>query len=113
MSWWSYEKDASGKTYYVTSDYSGIYFILLIPISMIFAQYFFNPTGTVRFLLWSGFGCILLAKLALFRRGIWNSWGTRQMTIRWARLYKLGYSLISLAILLIVVAYLVAIRLAH
>ena len=108
MSWWSYEKDASGRVIYVSSEYSGIYFFLLISISLVFAQYVFNPTGTVRFLLWSGFGCILLAKLSLFRRGIWNSWGTRQMTVRWARLYKLGYALIGLAVVLIIMAYRIA-----
>ena len=105
MSWWSYEKDASGRVIYVASDYSGIYFFLLILIAIGSLLYFVNPTGTVRFLLWSGFSCILMAKLSLFHRGIWNSWGTRQMTVRWARLYKLGYALIVLGIVLIIAAY--------
>ena len=105
MSWWSYEKDASGKTYYVTPEYSGVYFFLPTLIAIGSLLYFVNPTGTVRFLLWSGFSCILMAKLSLFRGGIWNSWGTRQMTVRWARLYKLGYALIVLGIVLIIAAY--------
>ena len=108
MSWWSYEKDASGRVIYVSSDYSGIYPFLVFLFLMGAMQYLVNPTGAVRFLLWSGFGCILLAKLSLFRRGIWNSWGTGQMTARWARLYKLGYTLIGLAVVLIIMAYRIA-----
>lgn len=67
-----------------------------------------NPTATVRFLLWSGFSSIFLAKVPLFRRAIWNSWGSKKMTASWARLYKLGYALIGMAIFLLIVAFRVA-----
>lgn len=108
MSWWSYEKDASGKVIYVSSDYSGIYPFFVILSTIITLQYLMSPTGTVRFLLWSGFCCILLAKLSLFRRGIWSSWGTREMTVWWARTYQLGYAFIGLGIVLIIMAYRIA-----
>ena len=108
MSWWTYEKDANGRIIYVASDYSAIFPFLLVFLAIGSVQYLINPTGTVRFLLWSGFGCLLLSKLSLFRRGIWNSWGTGQMTVRWARLYKLGYALIGLAVVLIIMAYRIA-----
>jgi hypothetical protein len=108
MSYWSYEKDASGRTIYTSSGVSASVTLAVIALGLLVAQYLFNPTGTVRFLLWSGFACILAAKLSLFRRGIWNSWGTSQMTVWWVWLYKLGYGLIGLAIILILIAYRVA-----
>jgi len=76
MSWWTYERDKTGKVYYVSTDISSFYFLFLILGGLLFAQFFINPTGTVRVLLWSGFLCVLMAKISLFRRGIWVSWGS-------------------------------------
>src|SRR5262249_34265858 len=47
-----------------------------------------------------GFSCVLLAKPSLFRRGLWVSWGSRQVTHGYARLYWLGYALMGLGALL-------------
>jgi hypothetical protein len=105
MSWWTYEKDKNGRTYYVSHDSAGPYFLLLILGGILFAYYFANPTGTVRVLLWTGFVCILLSKVSLFARGRWISWGPRELTIWWSRLYKLGYVLLGISVLLILAAY--------
>jgi hypothetical protein len=105
MSWWRYEKDASGRTIYTSTDVSAL--IMFIPFFFLFPGmlYFVDPTGTVRSFLWSGLACILAAKLSLFRRRIWTSWGTGEMTVGWARLYKFGYGLIGLAIILIIITF--------
>ncbi|MSP41208.1 MAG: hypothetical protein EXR70_22205 [Deltaproteobacteria bacterium] len=105
MSWWSYEKEPSGRIVYVTSDYSAIMPLFVVVCAIGTLQYLMSPTGTVRFLLWSGFSSVLMAKLRLFRRGIWSSWGPEKMTRGWATLYKVGYALIALGIFLIILAY--------
>jgi len=46
-----------------------------------------------------------MAKVSLFRRGIWVSWGSGPMTVWWSRVYKLGYILISVGVALILVAH--------
>jgi hypothetical protein len=48
-----------------------------------------------------GFGCFLVAKLSLLTRGIHASWGPGPMTPGYARLYKAGYALMALGILLL------------
>ena len=105
MSWWSYEKDKNGKVYAVSNDTTGPFFLSMILLGILFAYYFANPTGTVRVLLWTGFVCILAAKVSLFARGRWISWGPREMTIWWSRLYKVGYLLLGISVVLIMAAY--------
>jgi len=39
----------------------------------------------------AGFGLFLSAKICLFRKGIFISFGTRHMSVRAANLYRLGY----------------------
>ena len=105
MSWWTYQTDNNGKTYYVSNDTTGPFFLSLILLGVLFGYYLANPNGTVRFLLWTGFLCILAAKVSLFARGRWISWGPRKMTIWWSRLYKLGYLLLGISVVLIIAAY--------
>jgi len=50
MSWWTYQKDENGKTYYVSNDITGVHFLSLILLGIFCAYYFTNPTGTVRVL---------------------------------------------------------------
>ena len=45
-------------------------------------------------LLLAGFMCLVVAKLSLFRRGTWVSWGPRLLSARNASLYKAAYALI-------------------
>jgi len=105
MSWWRYKKDKTGKIYYVSTDIRSFSFLFLILFGLLFGQFLVNPTLTVRVLLWSGFFCVLTAKIPLFRRGIWVSWGPGQMTVWWSRLYKLGYVLMGVGVLLRLAAY--------
>jgi hypothetical protein len=79
MSWWTYKKDKDGKVYVTSMDITSWFVlfmvvgpILFMVIGPLFAgQFFVNPTGTIRFLLWGGFLCLLAAKISLFRRGVW------------------------------------------
>ena len=53
--------------------------------------------------LLSGLAFIAMAKVPLFRRGIWRSWGPRQMTRPFAVSYGLGYALLATGAVLLVV----------
>ena len=46
-----------------------------------------------------GFFLFLAAKLSLFYKGIWFSWGTSQMSSTFSTLYKGGYLLMVLGLL--------------
>jgi hypothetical protein len=105
MSWWTYKKDKDGKVYLISSDITFVMFPIMLFMALFVAIFFANPTGTVRFLLWSGLSCLLAAKVSLFRRGIWSSWGPGQMTKPWSRVYTVGYVLIGVGTLMTIAAY--------
>ena len=46
-----------------------------------------------------GLAFLIIAKVSLFRRGIWFSFGPKLMTRGYARLYKLSYILIGIGVL--------------
>ncbi len=52
-----------------------------------------------------GFICLVAAKLSVFRRAVWVSWGPGPMTTWWSRLYKFAYVLVGIGALLIAMAY--------
>jgi hypothetical protein len=51
--------------------------------------------------------CLAVAKVSLFRRGIWISWGAGDMTKQNARLYWTGYALMGSGLVLYLLAWLV------
>ena len=52
-----------------------------------------------------GFACFAVAKLSVIRRGIWTSFGSQAMTKWWKRLYRVGYALMALGVVLVMAAY--------
>ncbi len=46
-----------------------------------------------------GLAFLIIAKVSLFRRGIWFSFGSKLMARGYARLYKLSYILIGIGVL--------------
>jgi hypothetical protein len=55
---------------------------------------------TTVIIMGSGIICLTVAKISLFRQGIWISWGPRYMTKLNALLYKTGYALLGSAVVL-------------
>jgi len=103
MSWWFYRRDKDGKRQLWAVDFDPI--ISLIIVSLLFALISpglkRNPIGFASVLVSlggiiavSGFACLLLSKISLFRQGIWISCGAKQMSDRNARLYRVGYALL-------------------
>src|SRR5258706_13810618 len=96
------------KRYFQTTDIE-----LLVPMILIgfLAALFSPPLPSVHgikgggILLAIGFLFFLAAKVSLFRRDIWTSWGPKQMTLCWARLYKTGYALMGIGVLIVMAAY--------
>lgn len=62
-----------------------------------------SPIAITLWILLSGFLCLTIAKVSLFRQGIWNSWGPRMMTQGYARLYKVAYILLAIGLFLLFV----------
>lgn len=52
-----------------------------------------------------GLLCLVIAKVSLFRRGIWFSWGPRRMSKWPARVYKCGYAFLVLGVGVTLIAY--------
>jgi hypothetical protein len=77
---------------------------ILVGLPIVLAIQLFTvagPLGSACLLFYLG-GAVLLAtaKTTLFRRGIWISWGTSQMSRSGRQIYLAAYSLILLGFLL-------------
>ena len=104
MSLWIRHRDKSGRHFWLI-DTHPVLLLVAIPVIMIAAV-------TLPELLWkttmiiagSGIICLAVAKISLFRQGIWNSWGRRYMTKRNALIYKAGYTLLGSGAVLMLLA---------
>ena len=105
MSWWINGKDKR-ELWGIDVEIG----ILIIPVVIIAAivipnallnpaPFMYTSIGMVA----SGVVGVFTAKLSLFRRGIWVSWGPRQMSKAYAGLYVVGYALIGVGLLLMLV----------
>jgi hypothetical protein len=90
MSWWIERTEADGTRTITAIDYSLLHVIFLggfLATVLLFNQWLaWIPVGL-------GFLLFLGAKLSLFRRGIWVSWGSSPMAPGARRLYLTGYRL--------------------
>ena len=101
MSFWIYQKNKDGKSSVtsVTVPFEMIIILLGLLAGLLFPRYFHNE---VQFgkdalaLTFLGFSLFLISKISLFQRGIWNSWGTKQMKKPFNWLYKVGYVFMGL-----------------
>jgi hypothetical protein len=110
MSFWIYRKDETGKKHLWAIDVEPL--VLMLPVGLLLAlimpQLILDPLGLGvkgALVLAAGFSCLLAAKLSLFRRGIWSSWGPHAMTLWWGRLYKLGYVLMFAGTIVLLLTY--------
>jgi len=98
------------KRYFWIIDIEPFFLLMVLALlaAVFFPRWFHSPFAVAKdaaVLVALGFLCVLGAKASLFRRALWVSWGPRQMTVWWSRLYKLGYVLMGLGILLVLAAY--------
>ncbi len=63
-------------------------FILCLVIAL-------GPTIGMLFML-TGFALFVAAKLSVIRQGVYVSWGSRQMSARFRKCYRVGYALMFL-----------------
>ena len=69
---------------------------LFLPLVLLLGMLAMLGPGGAMLLMGSGFALFLVAKLSVFRRGIYVSWGSRAMSAPFRACYRLGYSLILL-----------------
>lgn len=89
----------------------GLIFILGLIVTLMVPRWMNRPIAILSdavVILSTGLLCVIAAKISLFRRGVWVSWGPRLMTKWWARLYKVGYVFMGLGVFLLLLAYRVA-----
>ncbi len=101
MSFWFYRKERNNSSAYSASIpfeliliFFGIFAVAFIP------RYIFDSSQMGKYsltLLIIGFILFSISKLSLFAKGIWNSWGTKQMNKIFKYLYLLGYGLIGIS----------------
>lgn len=107
MSFWIRRFEGGRPT--VTLAHGG-YLLALLPLIAIFVVFVaLNPTFSVLFLV-TGFLCFFVAKLSVIRTGVWLSFGSRGMSRRNAKLYRIGYALMGFGILLSVPALIAVLR---
>jgi len=69
---------------------------------------FSNPSLIIIFpfvLLAVGLACLTIAKIFLYKKGIWVSFGIGSMTNGYAKLYKVGYLLLGVGTLLLLALF--------
>ncbi len=92
MSWWIRRKDKEGKQHLWAIDVDPIMVLIIFSLLMVFIIP--NAHGASSLFMFAGFICLLFAKVSLFRRGVFISWGPSRMTRGYAILYRIGYILI-------------------
>ncbi len=85
MSVWIYKKEKDRKTSIYLVE---IPFLLITIILGLFAALI-----VPKFLMFSGFFLLLIAKISLFRKGIWRSFVPGLMSDIFKQIYYLGYIL--------------------
>jgi hypothetical protein len=100
MSLWIWHRDKSGRHLWLI-DTHPVLLLVAIPVIMIAAVTFPELLRkTTMIIAGSGTICLAVAKISLFRQGIWSSWGSRYMTMRNALIYSLGYTLLGIGAVL-------------
>jgi hypothetical protein len=93
MSLWIRHRENSGRHFWLI-DTHPVLLLVVIPVFMIAAIIYPELLAmTTLIIAGSGMICLAVAKIPLFRQGIWISWGLRYMSRRNALLYKTGYAL--------------------
>jgi hypothetical protein len=106
MSFWCYKRDKSGKKMLWQIDYDPMIFMVVIGLlaALVGPQLYDNPKFIVIFpflLMFAGLICLIIAKISLYRKGIWKSFGTKHMSLGYAALYQAAYILMTAGIVML------------
>ena len=105
MSLWWYGRKRRGKRSLWQIDTDPVAVLQVIMFSgVVAALNLLAHASLAAFLIFvflgGGLACLCVAKMSLFRQGIWLSFGAGLMSAGYARLYKLAYVMIALSVLL-------------
>lgn len=107
MSWWISSQDQKTGRRYMWSVGDGSFLLMCVGgllVALFAPALIRDPRSPVAIALWillGGFLCLTVAKVSLFRQGIWISWGPQMMTRGYARLYKVAYVLLAIGLFLL------------
>jgi hypothetical protein len=106
MSFWIYKKDKKGRNILWQIDYDPMVFMVIIGLlaALVGPTIFSNPTFIIIspfLLMLAGFICLIIAKVSLWKKGIWQSFGTRHMSLGYAALYQAAYILMTAGIVML------------
>ena len=104
MSFWIYRKEKDGRSfvYSITVPIELIIIVLGLMAAILLPRYFHDSVQFGKdalILSFLGFSLFLASKISLFQRGIWNSWGTKQMSKPFSWLYIIGYTLMVIGLI--------------
>jgi len=110
MSLWIYKKDKSGEKILWHIDFEPLSMVVLLGLlaALIGPSIFKNPSIIILFpfaLVTVGLVCLIIAKISLYKKGVWRSFGSALMSKGYAKLYKIAYVLIGLGILILLLLF--------
>lgn len=105
MSFWLYTRGKGGKRHLWQIDTEPFTVMSVLAFAAVVAGMglILRPamTGWLSVvLLLSGLACLILAKVSLYRQGIWLSFGPGRMSSGYASLYRVAHVLMGLGVLL-------------
>ena len=108
MSWWVQRKGKDGRYHQWAIDIDPLLLVTVMGViaSILGPAILRDPASALLVLVSipfvAGFLCLLVAKVSLYRRGIWWSWGPSQMSKAVRRLYIVAYCLLGMGALVLV-----------
>ena len=108
MSFWIYKKNKEGKKemFSVTIPIEMLMIIIGLLTALIVPRYLIKPIRIMTdsmFIVILGFILFAIAKVSLFSKGIWNSWGSKLMNTPYRILYRTGYILMGIGVVVLLV----------
>lgn len=106
MSFWWHKRDESDKKILWEIDFDPMILLIILGVlaAIVGPSLLRNPSIILFIpfmLLLAGLSCLILAKISVYRKGIWFSFGSRHMSRGYARLYWAAYALLGLGVLLL------------
>ncbi len=105
MSFWWYGRKRNGRRYLwqIDTEPFAIAMTIVFVVVAVALNLLSNLSLAISLsfvLLIGGLACLVVAKISLYRQGIWLSFGPGHMSRGYARLYKIAYVLMGVAALL-------------
>lgn len=107
MSFWWYKRDKGGKKILWQIEFYPMVFMLIIGMlaALVGPSLYGEPKFIILFpflLMFAGLICLIIAKVSLYKKGIWTSFGTKHMSLGYVALYQAAYILMSAGIVMLV-----------